>query len=135
MTKSVHVVGGVIVRDGRVLCAQRGASRTLGGKWEFPGGKVELGEGATAALGREIREELLCEVTVGEFIESTTHVYDFASVTLDTYWCELVSGEPVATEHQHLCWLEPSQLGTLDWAPADVPAVVRVRESLRARAS
>ncbi len=123
MKKQLSVVGAVIVRDGTILCAQRGPSGALPGLWEFPGGKVEADETAREALHREIVEELRCAVLVGDAVTSTTHEYDFAVVTLDTYYCELVEGEPELSEHADVVWLAPDDLGSLDWAPADIPAV------------
>ncbi len=119
----IDVVGAVIVNDGLVLCAQRGASGKLPLAWEFPGGKVERGETHRQALEREIREELHCVVVVGEEITTTLHSYDFANISLTTFFCTLVSGVPRLTEHADVRWLSPKALSTLDWAPADVPAV------------
>jgi len=130
--KHISVVGAVIVQEGRVLCAQRGPQGTLAGLWEFPGGKIEAGETPEAALAREIREELDCEVEVGDLVTSTTHEYEFAVVTLATYWCTPSSGEPRASEHSTLQWVEPAKLSHLDWAPADVPAVELVTQRLAA---
>lgn len=121
--KQINVVGAVILRDNRVLCAQRGPNGSLGGLWEFPGGKIEPGETARDALIREIDEELNCQVTVGDEVTTTTHDYDFGRVTLTTFWCELIDGEPSLTEHAAVCWLAPRDLDRLEWAPADVPAV------------
>jgi 8-oxo-dGTP diphosphatase len=123
MQKQINVVGAVIVREGLVFCAQRGAEGNLPGKWEFPGGKIESGESASIALEREIREELNCAVRVGEQVASTDHAYEFGIVSLTTFYCELSDGEPVLSEHQASAWLPPSDLSSLDWAPADLPAV------------
>lgn len=123
MRKQINVVGAVIVRDGAVLCAQRGSGGSLPGLWEFPGGKIEPGETARAALEREIVEELECVVKVGERLTTTTYAYDFGDVTLTTFWCEMVSGAPRLTEHANVIWLAPSELEKLEWAPADIPAV------------
>ena len=123
MAKQIEVVGAVIVRDGKILCAQRGFAGALGGKWEFPGGKVEPGEDPREALARELVEELKCDILVGDLVTTTTHAYDFANVTLTTFLCALESGEPHLTEHEAVEWLLPGELPTLDWAPADIPAV------------
>lgn len=123
--KHFEVAGAVIVEDGRIFCTQRG-SGALRGYWEFPGGKLEDGEGPEQALSREIKEELACQVSVGRLVESTTYEYEFATVTLTTFYCTLVEGRPELSEHQAGVWLEPSQLRTLAWAPADVPAVERI---------
>lgn len=128
--RRIEVVGAVVVREGLILCAQRGPGGALPGLWEFPGGKVEPGESPRTALRREIDEELGCHVRVGEQITSTTHAYDFATITLTTYYCTLVAGTPTLTEHAAVRWLPPVELDTLAWAPADVPAVVRVQADL-----
>lgn len=119
----IEVVGAVIVQDGLVLCAQRGPGGEAGGMWEFPGGKVEPGESAPAALAREIHEELGCVVDVGDLVTTTRHAGSSVVVVLSTYWCRVVSGTPVPTEHAAIRWLPVGRLGELDWAPADVPTV------------
>lgn len=123
MAKQINVVGAVILRDGLVLCAQRGEASALGGMWEFPGGKIEAAETPREALEREIVEELHCQVDVGAEVTTTVHEYDFGIVRLTTFYCELVSGEPRLTEHADVVWLEPEELNSLQWAPADIPAV------------
>lgn len=130
--KQIDVVGAVILRDGLVMCAQRGNDGSLVGMWEFPGGKIEPGETPRAALEREVAEELLCTVTVGTEITTTTYEYDFGVVTLTTFYCELVSGEPQLTEHADVRWIEPWNLDSLEWAPADVPAVHHITAELAA---
>ena len=127
MKNHITVVGAVIVRDGLIYCARRGPAGALPGMWEFPGGKVETGESFEGALVREIGEELDCTVTVLEPLETTTHEYDFAIVTLATFLCELAAGEPRSNEHAEEAWLPMSELETLDWAPADIPAVEKLR--------
>ncbi len=130
MKKQVNVVGAVILRDGEILCAQRGAASSLAGKWEFPGGKIEAGETPREALEREIAEELRCTVLVGEEVTTTSHEYDFGIVKLTTFYCELIEGSPQLIEHAAVAWLHPGQLDSLDWAPADVPAVELIRLAL-----
>lgn len=132
--REIDVVGAVIVRDGLVLCAQRGPDGSLAGKWEFPGGKVEHGESGRPALEREIDEELQCVVEVGEEIATTRYDDGRVVVVLTTYWCRLVAGTPQLTEHTSLRWVAPNELRGLDWAPADVPAVEQVVATLAHRA-
>ncbi|MDQ0614412.1 8-oxo-dGTP diphosphatase [Microbacterium sp. W4I4] len=129
MTKQIAVVGAVIVHENKVLAAQRAAGMSLPLTWEFPGGKVEAGESLREALRREVEEELSCIVEVGDELLTTTHAYDFGDVTLTTFWCELRSGTPTLTEHSRLVWAAPADLESLDWAPADVPAVMAIMAS------
>lgn len=124
--KTINVVGAIIIHNGKILCAQRGATKSLPYKWEFPGGKIELGETLREALEREIKEEMKCTLEIGNQVAHTVHTYDFGEVHLTTFYCKLTSGEPVLTEHEAIKWLPPSKLTSLDWAPADMPAVEKV---------
>lgn len=126
--REIPVVGAVILRDNYVLCVQRGPNGSLPGMWEFPGGKIEAGESAREALEREIDEELLCEVEVGAEVVTTRHEYDFAVIILTTFFCKLKAGNPRLTEHSAERWLKPDRLASLEWAPADVPAVEKIAQ-------
>jgi 8-oxo-dGTP diphosphatase len=109
------VVAAALIRDGRVLAAHR---RSPSG-WEFPGGKVEPGESETAALVRECREELGVDVEVGAFVGSSAIS---AGVELRLYLARVAAGEPTAlADHDELRWVAPSELGALEWLPADRP--------------
>jgi len=120
----IRVVGAVIMNEKeKILCAKRSSSMSLPGKWEFPGGKIENGEDEKAALIREIREELHCEIHVGTKITETIHEYPGKTVLLITYFAKLVNGNLTATEHEQVMWLKKDQLHTLDWAEADLPTV------------
>ena len=123
MKKHIHVVGAVIIEHDQILCARRGPSKSMPLKWEFPGGKIEVGETPQEALRREIEEEMHCRVEIGDQVEHTVYEYDFAIVHLTTFYCKLIEGRPVLTEHVAMKWLAPDQLTSLDWAPADLPAV------------
>ncbi|WP_066527597.1 (deoxy)nucleoside triphosphate pyrophosphohydrolase [Corynebacterium bouchesdurhonense] len=123
MAKHIDVVGAVIVRDGLVLAARRGPAMSMAGLWEFPGGKIEAGETKQESLAREISEELGVAIEVGEHIVTTSYEYGFGTVNLSTYYCALDDSTPVAREHAELRWVEPRQLLSLEWAPADVEAV------------
>lgn len=131
MKKTINVVGAVFIRDGRVLAAQRSEKMSLPLFWEFPGGKIEQGESPVEALKRELREELNVLAEVGEHVETTVYEYDFGVVALQTYYCTLLAGEPELTEHTKIRWLAPSELFSVEWAPADVPAVEKINEKLR----
>jgi 8-oxo-dGTP diphosphatase len=126
MKKDIHVVGAVIIKENKILCAQRGPDKSLPFMWEFPGGKIETGETPQEALKREIDEEMHCDIEIGEQVEHTVYEYDFGIVHLSTYKCKLLEGTPVLTEHAEIKWLSPKELETLEWAPADIPAIEKL---------
>lgn len=109
-----------------MLLARRPPDKKLGGLWEFPGGKVEAGEAAEAALHRELEEELGCRVRVVQRLAPYVHAYEWGRIELIPFVCELAAGspEPLAHEHTALVWVEPAELGGYELAPADVPLVV-----------
>lgn len=119
----VKVVGAVLIKNGEIFCAQRGNDKVLAGLWEFPGGKVEVGETEEQALIREMREEFSCRIAVVEKILTVVHEYDFGTVELTTILCQLFEEEPRLSEHQAMRWENIEKLRLLDWAPADIPTV------------
>lgn len=123
MKKQIEVVGAIIFNDDKVLCAQRNENMSLPLMWEFPGGKIEKGESEIEALKREISEEMLCDLEVGDKVTSTSYEYDFGIVNLHTYKSKLKEKMPTLTEHKSIQWLDVKDLETLEWAPADIPAV------------
>ena len=114
-----------LIRDGsgRLLVAQRPLYKHLGGKWEFPGGKVEPGEAPEAALVREIREELGCDISLQAMVALPHHVHDYGDrlIELIPLIVPLLPGDmaPVAYEHTALRWAEPTEILRMDLAPAD----------------
>ncbi|WP_041580257.1 (deoxy)nucleoside triphosphate pyrophosphohydrolase [Bacillus sp. 1NLA3E] len=130
MKKDIYVVGAVIIENGKILCAQRGTTKSLPLKWEFPGGKIEKGESPQEALFREINEEMQCKIEIGEQIDKTVYEYDFGIVHLTTFFCQLIEGKPILTEHESIKWLAPNELTTLDWAPADIPTIEKLSKIL-----
>ena len=124
MPKLIDVTGAVILRNGTVFAARRGEGKALAGKWEFPGGKIEPGETPEASLARELKEELLIDATVGNHITTAEYEYGFGVVRLSTFYCSLpADAEPTLTEHAESRWVPIAELESLDWAPADIPAV------------
>jgi len=122
--KQVEVVGAVIINDrDEILGALRSKKMSLPGYWEFPGGKIEPGEDHQSALIREIKEELQCDIEVGEFIADIVHEYPNVKVRLITYKAKIASGAPVAAEHETLVWIAPNEIRNLRWAPADLPTI------------
>ncbi len=120
----LRVVAAVIRRDGHVLACRRRPERAAGGLWEFPGGKLEPGESAEAALVREIGEELGIGIRVnGELTTDDTRVGSRV-IRLICLEAELSDAEPTAsTDHDELRWVAPAELDALPWAEPDLPAV------------
>lgn len=114
-----QVTAAVIEKDGKILIAQRRKGSTLGGKWEFPGGKVEPGETAEACLKRELREEFSIECEVGKFIIASNFRYCLVPIELLAYRVKHISGEFKLNEHDQILWVDPSQLCTYEFMPAD----------------
>ena len=123
VNKIIHVVAAAIEKDGEIFCAQRPENKSLGGLWEFPGGKLEPGETPEEALVREIQEELNSTIEILSYINEASYDYDFGTVIMKTYHAKLISGNLELLEHQNSTWLAPQDLKTLDWAPVDRPAV------------
>jgi 8-oxo-dGTP diphosphatase len=126
--KEVHVTAAVIVSDGKMLCVQRGENKLkyISKKWEFPGGKVEVGEALEDTIKREIAEELHLHIAVREFLIQVNHQYPDFNLKMDTFVCEIVGGELALTEHIDYKWLGKEELSALDWAAADVPIVEKL---------
>ena len=119
---TIHVVAAVIRHEGRIFATQRGYGEWKDW-WEFPGGKIEPGESAEEALRREIREELGCEIAVGELLTTIEYDYPTFHISMECYWCTLVNSEPHLLEHEDACWLLPADLPTLRWLPADISLI------------
>ena len=124
----ISVVGAVILNGGKILSAQRKLGGTLGGLWEFPGGKVEEGESSKEALAREVREELEADIEIVREICKTTHHYDFAIVELTTFLCKIPDRRLKNKEHEAVKWLSVDDLETVEWAPADLPTIAWIKE-------
>ena len=127
--KTISVVAAVI-RDGdRVFATQRGYGEFKDG-WEFPGGKIEPGETPEEALVREIREELDTEISVGKLIDRIEYDYPTFHLSMDCFWCEILSGDLVLKEAEDAKWLTKETLDSVDWLPADITLIEQIREAL-----
>ncbi|WP_017380948.1 (deoxy)nucleoside triphosphate pyrophosphohydrolase [Paenisporosarcina sp. TG-14] len=128
MKKHLNVVAAVIHNEqNEILCALRSPVMALPNLWEFPGGKIEEGESHETALIREIQEELNIEIEVGENVEDTYFEYENFTIQLTSYFASINSGEMKATEHAELRWVTIDKLKDLEWAPADIPAVLTIK--------
>ena len=121
--KKVEVVAAVVQKDNKIFCAQRNLAKSMGGKWEFPGGKIEVGETKEEALVREIKEELDSDIVVDKYLMTVEHDYPTFHITMHAYLCTLVKGELILKEHNDGVWLTKEELLSLDWADADNPIV------------
>jgi 8-oxo-dGTP diphosphatase len=122
--RRVLVVAAVVRRGGEILISRRHAHAERGGQWEFPGGKVEAGEGEPEALRREIQEELGCEVDVGELLVRHTHRYPDLEVELAFYACRLPPGaNPRPLGVAALEWASDASLEGYDFCEADLPVL------------
>lgn len=117
------VVGAAIVRERRVLAAQRGGDGPASGRWELPGGKVEPGETPEAALERELEEELRLTVTRVGWLEGESPITtpDGGRLRLRVAVVRAGEGEPRPTEHAALRWLPAESLDAVDWLEPDRP--------------
>ncbi len=122
----VEVVGAIIWREGRMLICQRPVEKAQGGLWEFPGGKVEVGESPQDALVRECREELNVELDVGEEFMQVTHAYPTVTIHLTLFHAHIRSGSLTCLEHQAYAWITPQEATNYTFCPADVPVVERL---------
>ena len=124
--KTIRVVAAII-RDGdKIFATQRGHGEFKGG-WEFPGGKIEAGETPEEALIREVREELDTEIAVGELVETVEYDYPAFHLSMDCFWAEVVLGELALKEHTAARCLTKEELGSVEWLPADVGVVGKLR--------
>lgn len=124
--KHYEVVCAVIQReDGKIFCCKRGKG-ALKGKWEFPGGKIETGETPEQAIVREIKEELSATIKPVKYLGEVSHEYHFDDESLDfslnmkAFFCQMVEGDLILSEHTEYDWVEEKNLIKKDFAQADV---------------
>lgn len=132
--KTIRVVAAVIkaINDNGetiIFATQRGYGDFKGG-WEFPGGKIEIGETPQEALKREIMEELETEIAVGELIDTIEYDYPTFHLSMDCFWAEIVSGELVLTEHEAARWLTKAELDSVEWLPADITLIDKIKNTV-----
>ena len=131
--KTIKVVAAVICDSIQAKTKIFATARGYGefkGQWEFPGGKVEPGETPVEALVREIHEELDTTVRVGDLIATVEYDYPAFHLSMDCFWCEVVSGELTLLEAQAAKWLTKNTLHTVPWLPADESLVKKIEQEM-----
>ena len=123
----IRVTAAILARDNRVLIARRRPGSHQANRWEFPGGKIEPGEAPPECLRRELREEFDIDVTVGEYLGSHLHRYDFGVIELMAYRVQWRGGQMILRDHGAVRWAAADELSNYDFAPADAPFVERIR--------
>ena len=126
MLKTIRVAAAVIRSEDKIFAAARGYGEFKGG-WEFPGGKIESGETPQEALKREIMEELETEISVGELIDTIEYDYPEFHLSMDCFWCEILSGNLVLKEAEDARWLAADELNSVEWLPADVTLIEKIK--------
>ncbi|QES90247.1 (deoxy)nucleoside triphosphate pyrophosphohydrolase [Rhizosphaericola mali] len=126
--KKVEVVAAIIKYSEEIFCVQRPQNKLayISEKYEFPGGKIELGETKEDALLRELKEELNLEPKIKSFFLTVVHPYPDFELTMHSFICEVSSKEIILNEHIDAKWLTVDQLDSLDWAAADFPIVKKL---------
>lgn len=127
--KTIQVAAAIIKNDQQILATQRGYGEFKDG-WEFPGGKIEPGETPQQALVREIKEELDMEIEVGALADLVEYDYPQFHLTMYCYFCSVKSGNFVLKEHEAARWLSGQALDSVDWLPADLELIERLKKVL-----
>lgn len=127
--KKLNVVAAIIQYGDETLCVQRGPAKFdyISKKYEFPGGKIELGETKESAIIREIKEELHLDIIDPQFFNTVHHQYPDFFITMHSFICPVENKDITLTEHTDQKWLKIDQLHMLDWAAADIPIVEKLQ--------
>nr|WP_319474524.1 (deoxy)nucleoside triphosphate pyrophosphohydrolase [uncultured Sphaerochaeta sp.] len=128
--KQIEVAALVLIDDNRVFAAQRKGKGPLGGMWEFPGGKLEIGETGREALVREIQEELGVTIEIQHYLMRVEHQYPSFFIIMHAYLGNIQEGSIQLHEHQASRWLQKHELWQIDWAEADIPIVQKLEHLL-----
>lgn len=129
----IPVSAGIIKKDNLILVGQRPENHTLAGLWEFPGGKIELGESPEQALARELQEELGIQASVGDLKIACTHSYSDTGIIILFYEILFWKGEPKTKHHDKLKWVKPSDLPQMNIPEANRKNLERIYKAFNLR--
>ena len=118
----------IISQNGKYLIAKRKAGGVVGGKWEFPGGKLEGGESPKEGLIRELSEELDIKANIGDFFDEHTHHYKTGAIRIFAYIVDGFSGEFCLREHDEIRWVSAGELCKIDFIGNDKPIIKKLRK-------
>ena len=124
--KTIRVVAAIIIDNDKVFATQRGYGEFKDG-WEFPGGKIDEGEPAEEALVREIKEELDTEIEVINLLDTVEYDYPNFHLSMDCFIGKVKSGELVLKEHEAAKWLTKEELSSVDWLPAELGLIPKIK--------
>ena len=124
--KQIEVVAAIIRKEDKIFATQHGYGEWKDW-WEFPGGKMEVGETQKEALVREIREELSAEISVDEFLCTVEYDYPQFHLSMHCYLCSLVTEALHLNEHEAAKWLSKDELNSVKWLPADLEVIEEIR--------
>lgn len=119
-----------MVNDGMLLIAKRKSTGRLPNLWELPGGKIEPDETPQECLQREIKEEFDIDISVGEYLGSNTHTYDFGTIELIAYRTQWETGDLTLKDHDEIRWVFTHELEQFDFAPADKAFVKKLENGI-----
>ena len=128
--KQIEVVAAIIRKEDMIFATQRGYGEWKDW-WEFPGGKMEVGETPEVALVREIREELSAEINVDEILCTVEYDYPQFHLTMHCYLCSLMTDSLRLNEHEAAKWLTKDELNSVKWLPADLEVVERITAGIK----
>ncbi|NLV90652.1 MAG: (deoxy)nucleoside triphosphate pyrophosphohydrolase [Tenericutes bacterium] len=128
--KDIEVVAAVIQDGDKILATRRGYGDFIG-MWEFPGGKIEGNETQEEALVREIKEELDADIELEEFITTVNYDYPNFHLIMHCYLCHLKENKIILVEHSDAKWLTKDKLSSVDWLPADIEVVEKLKKLVR----
>ena len=128
--KRIHVGAAVILNsnNNKILVTKRQGG-IFDSLWEFPGGKIEAGETSEEATIREIKEELSLTIEIVDYFTTIEYKYDSFDLTMDLYWSAIQSGTLSLNEHSDYMWASKEQLSGLDWVPADIQLIEKIKNS------